>query len=72
MQKFKNKYSNYKQKSLSASFFFLFITDECSQLANFAIDFFVEVESIFFSISNLQQVIIKGFFSYSNLIGCDL
>jgi hypothetical protein len=56
-------------KSLSSSFFLFLISDKGSKLSNFSVDFFVEVEPVFFTASDLKKVVVKGFFGDSDFIG---
>lgn len=59
--------------SLSLSFtpaFFLFLVpDKRSELTYFRVDFLIEIKAIFFSTSDLKQVIVKSFLSDSNFSG---
>lgn len=48
----------YWKMSLASSLLFLLISNEGSELADFTVDFFVEVKAVFFAVSDLEQIVI--------------
>jgi hypothetical protein len=62
----------FRAKSLASSLLFLLVSNKCSKLADFAVDFFVEVKPVLFPVSYLKQVVVQGFLGDSDLIGGSL
>lgn len=44
--------------SLASSLLFLLISNEGSELADFTVNFFVEVKAVLFAVSNLKQIVV--------------
>lgn len=56
----------------SSTLLLLLIPDKSPQLANPTMKLLIKIEPIFLSIPDLQQVIVKGFLSDADILGCNV